>query len=311
MIDVPHFHHQVVIIGSGPAGLTAAIYAARAQLRPLVIEGPTPQGQLMGTTVVENWPGDLSVMGPELMERMHHQAEQVGAAFLESTITAIQTHQRPFLLTTDDNKKISADTIIIATGATPRRLGCPGESEYWGKGVSSCAVCDGILYRDKEVIVVGGGDTAMEHALTLVKFAKKVTIVHYRDTLAASVAMQDAILNHPKVAMYYNETVTAVMGDGTKVIGVTVTDQKTGATRHLAVDGVFIAVGLLPNSKFLPAEIDRDQRGNVRTFEHTQTSIPGIFAAGDVVDARYRQAITSAGDGCRAALDAERYLNHK
>lgn len=311
MIDVPHFHHQVVIIGSGPAGLTAAIYAARAQLKPLIVEGPTPQGQLMGTTLVENWPGDVSVMGPELMERMRKHAETAGASFFETTITDIKTDQRPFVLTTDDNKTITADAIIITTGAVPRHLNCPGESDYWGKGVSSCAVCDGILYRDKDVIIVGGGDTAMEHALTLVKFAKKVTIAHIRDTLAASPAMQKPVLSHPKVTMRYSETVTAISGDGDKVTGVTLTNQKTGAQTTMPVDGVFIAIGLLPNSKFLPKEIERDQKGYIRTFEHTQTSVSGIFAAGDVVDARYRQAITSAGEGCRAALDAERYLHHK
>jgi thioredoxin reductase (NADPH) len=310
MIDAPPMHYQVVIIGSGPAGLTAALYASRAELKPLVIEGPTPQGQLMGTTVVENWPGDISVMGPELMERMRKQAQHVGATFLDGTVTDIDTSKRPFVMSADD-KKITADAIIIATGATPRHLGCPGESEYWGKGVSSCAVCDGILYRNKEVVIVGGGDTAMEHALTLIKFAKKVTIVHIRDKLAASAAMQASVIHHAKVTICYNETVTAISGDGTKVTKVALTNQQTGKQSILSVDGVFIAIGLLPNSKFLPKEIERDQKGYVRTFEHTQTSVNGIFAAGDVVDARYRQAVTSAGDGCRAALDAERYLHHK
>lgn len=311
MIDMPLPHYEVVIVGSGPAGLTAAIYAARAQLAPLVVEGPKPQGQLTGTSIVENWPGDASVMGPELMQRMRDHAEKAGATFSDETITGIDVSRYPYVISTDSHKQIAANAIIIATGATPKHLGCPGEQEYWGKGVSTCAVCDGILYRDREVIIVGGGDTAMEHATTLAKFAKKITLVHIRDKLAASPAMQEKVVGHPKVTIRFNETVTAIKGDGDKVTGVVLTHQKTGVMTPLAVDGVFIAIGMSPNSAFLPLEVRRDAKGYVLAIDHTQTSVPGIFAAGDVVDRLYRQAITSAGDGCRAALDVERFLGHK
>lgn len=304
-------HHTLIIIGAGPAGLTAGIYSARAELKPLIISGPVPGGQLMGTTVVENWPGNISIMGPQLMMNMREHAERMGATFSEETIQSIDVTTRPFRLTTGSNTVLTADALIIATGATPKRLGCPGEDTYWGKGVTTCAVCDGALYRDKKVIVVGGGDTAMEDASFMTKFTKDITVVHIRDKLSASVPMQQRVLNNPTITIRYEATITEIHGDGTKVTGVTLTDQKTKETSKLAIDAVFIAVGLAPNSAIVQGKVDCDQRGYIIVpGETTETSVQGIFAAGDVVDPRYRQAIASAGEGCKAAMDAERFISH-
>jgi thioredoxin reductase (NADPH) len=316
MIELIPPCYEIVIVGSGPAGLTAAIYAARnvaeKEQKPLVIEGHEPQGQLMKTTVVENWPGDISVMGPTLMERMRDHAKHFKTQFSDATVEDIDVGKYPYVLTLDDGSRVCAKAIILAMGATPKRLNCPGEEKHWGMGVSSCATCDGALYSGKKVIIVGGGDTAMEYATVLLRFAKEVTIVHIRDKLAASPTMQEKVLHHPSVTMRYSETVTEVLGDGKKVAGVILTHQKTGEQTRLAVDGVFVAIGLSPNSSFLPKAIKRDKKGYVETIPgSTATTVPGIFAAGDIVDWKYRQAIVSAGTGCAAALEAERWLEDK
>jgi thioredoxin reductase (NADPH) len=296
----------LVIIGAGPSGLTAAIYAARSNLNPLVIEGPTPGGQLTGTTYIENWPGIPKILGPTLMQQMKDHAQSLGTRFLTQNVTSCDFSQRPLLLTTSKGQ-IAAKAVIIASGATPRRLECPGETEYWGKGVSTCAVCDGAFYPDKEVIIVGGGDTAMEDASFMAKYTKKITLVQRSDKLTASHIMQQRVLAIPGIRILYNSTVTEITGDGAHVSGVVVTNTLTNQQIVLPAQGVFIAIGLTPRTDFLKGQITLKQGGFIEV-QGTQTNIPGVFAAGDVADMRYRQAITSAGSGCMAALDAERYL---
>ena len=304
-------HHSLIIIGSGPAGLTAAIYAARANLHPLVIHGKNPGGQLMNTTAVENWPGNKSIMGPELMMHMQDHAAHFGTEFLDESIAQVDFKKQPFELISDKGTHLTADTIIIATGASPKRLGCPGESEYWSKGVSTCAVCDGAFYKDRPVVIVGGGDTAMEEASFMLNFTNKITVVHIMDKFTASAAMQQRVLNNPAISIIYESTVTSIQGDGAHVTGVTITNQKTQETKSLATDAVFVAIGLNPNVGPFKGQLDISKYGFIEVNNETQTSVPGIFVAGDVADYRYRQAITSAGAGCMAALDAERYLKSK
>ncbi len=299
---------KLIIIGSGPAGLTAAIYSARANLQPLVIEGTQPGGQLMGTTVVENWPGEKHIMGPKLMMNMKEHAQFFKTEFLSESIVKVDFSTKPFRLWTDRNKELTAQAIIIATGASPNRLGIPGEKEYWGKGISTCAVCDGFFYQDKNVVVIGGGDTAMEEASFLRKFTDKVTIIQIRDTLSASFAMQQRVIHDPKIKIIYNTTVTQFHGSEERVNKISMKNQKTGATTTMAIDGAFLAVGLTPNTVPFKGHIDLNPQGYINVKDHTKTSIAGVFAAGDVSDYRYRQAITSAGVGCMAALDAEHYL---
>jgi thioredoxin reductase (NADPH) len=299
---------KLVIIGGGPAGLTAAIYTSRAGLKPLIIEGNMPGGQLMGTTYVENWPGDKQILGPRLMIQMREHAAHFGAEFLSEEVVSAQLRQRPFSLVTNANKTIHTDCLIVATGATYKRLGCPGEDEYWGKGVTTCAVCDGAFYRDRKVIIVGGGDTAMEDASFMTNFTNDITIVHILDKLTASHAMQERILNNPAIKIIYSSTITKIEGDGNHVTHVTITNQNDGTSKKVTTDALFVAIGLKPNTGIFVNQLDLNHYGYIVHKEHTQTSIPGVFAAGDVVDYRYRQAITSAGSGCMAALDAERYL---
>ncbi len=301
--------HRLIIIGSGPAGLTAGIYAARANLSPLIIEGAKPGGQLLGTSYVENWPGEKSILGPELMMKMRDHAKHFGATFLSEEVVKTDFSKRPFTLWTDRNKELKADSIIIATGAVPNRLGCPGEDLYWGKGVTTCAVCDGAFYKDQKVLVVGGGDTAMEDASFLKKFTKDITVVQILDQLSASHAMKQRILDDPDITVLYNSTVTEIKGDGNRVTGATILNKKTGKTTELKLDGIFIAIGLSPSTKAFEGQLELEKFGYLKVFDHTKTSIPGVFAAGDVFDYRYKQAITAAGSGCMAALDAERYLN--
>jgi thioredoxin reductase (NADPH) len=305
-------HHttQLVIIGSGPAGLTAAIYAGRARLKPIVIEGNNPGGQLMGTTIVENWPGIKSIMGPKLMMDMQEQARSCGTEFISGQATDIDTSTRPFIITTNKGVTIAADTVIIATGAVPKRLGVPGEQEYWGKGVTSCAVCDGAFYKDKKVIIVGGGDTAMEDASFMTKFTNDITIVHILDKLTASAAMQERVLNNAAIKIIYASTISSIKGNGEHVTNVSITNQHTGKEQEISTDAVFVAIGYSPKTDMFKGKLDMDSFGYIKVTNHTLTSIPGIFSAGDVADYRYRQAVTSAGSGCMAALDAERYLAH-
>jgi thioredoxin reductase (NADPH) len=300
--------HKLIIIGSGPAGLTAGVYAARANLNPLIIEGKKPGGQLMGTTYVENWPGEKSILGPQLMQNMIEHARHFGCEFLSGEITKVDFSGRPFKLWTNKNHELQAHAIIIATGAVPNKLGCPGEAEYWGKGVSTCAVCDGVFYRDKKVVIIGGGDTAMEEASFMTKFTDDVTIIHLLDTLTASFAMQERVVNDKRIKIIYNSTVTNFHGDGKNLTEITVIDQKTKKTTQMAVGAVFIAIGLKPSTDLFKGQLELEKSGYMVVTDHTKTSVEGIFSAGDVGDYRYRQAITSAGSGCMAALDAEKYL---
>ncbi len=300
--------HNVVIIGSGPAGLTAGIYTARANLNPIILEGKKPGGQLMGTSYVENWPGEKSILGPQLMINMQNHAKSFNCTIRSEEVIKVDFSQKPFTLWTDTGAELKARSVIITTGSTPRRLQVPGENEYWGKGVTTCAACDGAFYKDKKVLIVGGGDTAMEDASFMTKFTNQITVVHILDELTASYAMQERVLKHPDIKIIYASTVTEIRGNGTHVTGATIKNQKSGITQDLEVDGLFIAIGLTPNTKPFVGQIKLDNYGYIALKEGTKTSVEGIFAAGDVADYRYRQAITSAGTGCMAAFDAERYL---
>lgn len=300
--------HPLIIIGSGPAGLTAAIYASRANLSPVIIEGTTPGGQLMGTSMVENWPGEKQIMGPKLMINMREQAAALGTTFVAGSVESIDLSQRPFTITTTKNTRLQAHAIIIATGASPLKLGCPGEETYWGRGVSTCAICDAAFYKGKGVVIVGGGDTAMEDASFLAKFTDNITIIHIKDKLTASPALQERVLKNKKITIVYSSTVTEIQGDGSKVTAVVVENKTTGKKNTLATDGVFIAIGLRPNTDIFKGQLKTNAYGYLSITDETKTSHPGVFAAGDVFDDRYRQAITAAGSGCKASLDAQRYL---
>jgi thioredoxin reductase (NADPH) len=301
-------HRSLIIIGSGPAGLTAGIYAARANLKPLIIKGKNPGGQLMGTTAVENWPGNISINGPQLMINMQEHAAHFGAEFLDESIVSVDFKKKPFTVNTDTGTQLTADSIIIATGASPKRLGCPGEADYWGKGVTTCAVCDGAFYKDRKVVIVGGGDTAMEDASFMLNFTTQITIVHILDKLTASAATQARVINNPHINIIYKTTVSQIHGNGTHVTGATLVDQKTKETRNIDTDAIFVAIGLNPNVAPFKSHLVLNKYGFIEVKDQTNTSIPGVFVAGDVADYRYRQAITSSGAGCMAALDAERYL---
>ncbi len=299
---------NVVIIGSGPAGLTAAIYAARANLAPLLIEGWQSGGQLTTTTEVENYPGFAKgIMGPELMKDMRAQAERFGTEFLTGDVSAADFRRRPFTITVDGERTITAKTVILATGASPVQLGLKNESRLIGHGVSTCATCDGFFFRGKELVVVGGGDSAVEEAVFLTKFATKVSIVHRRDKLRASKIMQDRAMKNERITFIWNTVVQDILGDDV-VTGVRLTNVVTGKTSDLPCAGVFVAIGHRPNTALFVGQLDLDAKGYVVTGKGTATSVPGIFAAGDVQDSTYRQAVTAAGTGCMAALDAERFI---
>jgi len=316
-ISPPTEPRNVVIIGSGPAGLTAAIYAARANLNPLVIEGGAPNlpgGQLMITSDVENFPGFAhGIMGPELMDQMRQQAERVGAEFLTENVDTVDFSQRPFHIKTDDNKEFWAKTAIVTTGASAKWLGLPSETALYGKGVSACATCDGFFFKGREVVVIGGGDTALEEANYLSRMASKVTLIHRRDSFRASQIMQQRAFDNPKIEVVWDSVVKAIHDpEAGKVTGLTLHNLKTDAESFFPTDGVFIAIGHSPNTKIFEGHLDMDSSGYIVTHPgRPTTNVPGVFAAGDVQDTEYKQAITAAGTGCQAAMDAERYLEEQ
>jgi thioredoxin reductase (NADPH) len=305
-------HAKLVIIGSGPAGYTAAIYAARAMLEPILITGIQPGGQLTITTDVENYPGYADVIqGPWLMDQMQKQAEHVGARLVADHVTNVDLTQRPFHLTCDSGDAYLAETLVVATGAQARWLELPTELKFKGYGVSACATCDGFFYRGKNVIVVGGGNTAVEEALFLTNFADKVTVVHRRDMFRAEKILQDRLFKNPKIAVIWDTVVDEVVGqeNPVKVTGVKLRNVKTGAVRQVAVDGVFVAIGHLPATELFVGKLEMKPSGYIKIAPFsTATTVPGVFAAGDVTDDIYRQAVTAAGMGCMAALEAERFL---
>ncbi|MGU3492804.1 thioredoxin-disulfide reductase [Xanthobacteraceae bacterium A53D] len=306
-------HSKVIIIGSGPAGYTAAIYAARAMLEPVMFEGIQPGGQLTITTDVENYPGFADVIqGPWLMEQMRAQAAHVGTRILSEHVASLDTSRRPFRLVTEGGETFTADTVILATGAQARWLGLTSEEDYRGFGVSACATCDGFFYRGKQVVVVGGGNTAVEEALFLTNFAAKVTLVHRRDKLRAERILQERLFAHPKVSVVWNAAIDEILGESdpvSKVTGVRLKDTVTGAHAELATDGVFVAIGHAPSTALVEGQLRLKSGGYVWTApDSTATSVSGVFAAGDVADDVFRQAVTAAGRGCMAALEAERFL---
>jgi thioredoxin reductase (NADPH) len=313
-VDVTDRTHEVVIIGSGPAGLTAAVYAARAALEPVVVEGvvdggPTG-GQLTLTTEVENFPGFVDgIVGPELIMNMRGQAERFGTTYVTEDIVSADVKATPITLETASGKTITTRSLIIATGAKPRRLEVPGEDELWGSGVSACATCDGFFFRDKHVVVVGGGDTAMEEAQFLTKFASKVTVIHRRSELRASKIMQERAFKNDKIEFVWNAAVSRVLGEGGQISALELTDTESGETTEFPCDGMFLAIGHIPNTWLFEGQLDIDDEGYLLVDEpSTRTAVPGVFACGDAVDHVYRQAITAAGTGCRASIDAERWL---
>ncbi len=300
---------NVTIIGTGPAGLTAAIYAARANLSPVCVEGEQPGGQLTITSDVENFPGFAEgVLGPELMDRFRKQAERFGTRFVQGNVKSVDLSQRPFTLEFADGTQKKTQTLIIATGASAKWLGIPTEKAFMGKGVSSCATCDGFFFRNMDIAVVGGGDTAMEEATFLTRFAKSVLVIHRRDTLRASKIMQEKAMKNPKIRFLWDSAIEEIHGDQA-VSAITVRNLKTDETQKIDLQGVFVAIGHQPNTALFKGQLDMEDTGYLQVVPGTtRTNIPGVFAAGDVADHVYRQAVTAAGTGCMAAIDAERFL---
>ena len=304
-------HSRVLIIGSGPAGYAAAVYAARAMLNPILVQGLTPGGQLTITTEVENWPGDTHVLGPDLMIRMEAHAKAMGAEVISDIITALDLQHRPFTATADSGTSFTADAVILATGVQAKWLGLPSEEKFKGFGVSACATCDGFFYRGREIVVIGGGNSAVEEALFLTNFASKVTLIHRRDTLRAEKIMQDRLFKHPKIHLLWHHEVIEVLGTEAPlgVTGVRARNVQTGELTDLPCAGFFVAIGHAPASELVKDQLPLHNGGYVVVEPgSTRTAIPGVFAAGDLTDHHYRQAVTSAGMGCMAALDAEHWL---
>ena len=302
---------KTLIIGAGPAGYTAAVYAARAGLDPIVIQGLQPGGQLTITTDVENWPGEISILGPDLTDRMARQAEHAGARLVFDLVTDIDVARRPFTVSTDSGDTYICDSVVIATGAQAKWLGLPSERAFMGQGVSGCAVCDGAFFRNREVVVVGGGNTAVEDALYLTHHASRVTVVHRRDAFRAEKILQKRLFAHPKIEVVWNHAVEDILGEGTpaRVTGIKLRDTVTGETSVRRTDGVFVAIGHSPATAVFAGKVPMDAGGYILTRpDSTATAIPGLFAAGDVKDRIYRQAVTAAGMGCMAALEAEKFL---
>jgi len=299
---------KLVIIGSGPAGLTAAIYGARANLNPVVYMGSVPFGQLMLTSDVENYPGFVDpILGPELMDRMKGQAQRLGTRLLQEDVVQVRFDRYPFELETSSGATICALSVIVATGANPRRLNLPSESRLMDKGVSNCAVCDGFFFKGKKVAVIGGGDTAMEEATFLTNLASSVQVIHRKGELRACSALKEEAFSEPKIKFKWNTVVTDILGNG-KVEGVAIKDLKTGEETKLEVDGVFVAIGYEPNTKLFEGKLELEPNGYLKVKNETETSVAGVFAAGDVRDYRYRQAVTAAADGCKAVHDADRFI---
>ncbi len=304
-------HHRVLIIGSGPAGYTAAVYAARAMLEPGIVAGPQPGGQLTITTDVENYPGFPEVMGPDLMDKFKEHALKFGTAFYEDMITDVDFSGRPFVMKSESGKTYTADAVIIATGAQAKWLGLPSEDKFQGFGVSACATCDGFFYREREVVVVGGGNTAVEEALFLTNFASRVTLVHRRDSLRAEKILQQRLFDNPKVEILWDTTLVEILGDEQPlgVTGVRLKNTKTDKVYDRPTHGVFIAIGHKPSTEVFKGHVDMNEGGYITTApDSTATNVPGVFATGDVSDETFRQAVTAAGLGCMGALEAERYL---
>lgn len=306
--------HEVIIIGSGPAGHTAAIYASRANLNPIILEGHEPGGQLTTTTDVENFPGfPDGIMGPDLMANMKKQAQRFGAEYITTTVTKVDLSKRPFHVVCENGNEYLAKTLIISTGASAKYLGLPNEKSLIGRGVSACATCDGFFYRGKNVFVVGGGDTAMEEASFLTKFATKVTVIHRRDTLRASKPMQQRAFDNPKIDFMWDSEVTEIIANDAGVHSLKIRNLKTNEEKTIEADGLFMGIGHTPNTGFLAGQINLDEHGFIKTMNgHPDTNVAGVFACGDVQDSYYRQAISAAGTGCMAAIRAERFLeeNH-
>lgn len=299
-----------MIIGSGPAGYTAGVYTSRARLTTLVISGTLPGGQLMTTSEVENYPGFPSgIFGPELMMNMRQQAERFGATVVDDEVTEVDFKERPFSIVTH-SEKYTAESVIACTGASPRKLGIPSEQQFSGRGVSYCATCDGPFFKGEDIVVVGGGDTAMEEATFLTKFGKSVKIVHRRDTLRASKILQDKALENPKIEFMWNSAISDIKGDK-KVSTVLVKNLQNGGEKTIEAGGIFVAIGHEPNTSIFKGQLELDDKGYIKLKSHTRTSVEGVFAAGDVHDHRYRQAVTAAGFGCMAAIDVERWLSER
>ena len=300
--------HNLIIIGSGPAGLTAGIYAGRAGLEPIIIDGNLPGGQLMTTTMVENWPGETSILGSDLMIKMREHAQTYGATFESGMVTSVNFKNKPFEITINDETTLYAKSVIVANGSSHKKLGCPGEQEYFGRGVTVCATCDAPFYKGKRVVVVGGGNSAMTEAEHLTHFASHVTILQLPTTITATDPIKDKVLNNPNVTVICGAQTTEIIGNGTNVMEISYKDLATGIIETIPVSGVFVAIGLKPNTAAYYGQLELTEYGHVKVFGLTKTSAEGVFVAGDIADGVYQQAISSSGDGCKAALDAQRYL---